>query len=234
MNEIQWDKMWPAEFFWKEQRLLNRPITLYIDDGKQIYIYGYMTSLHSFDNFFHDIFEGHRLPLSRMRQGGSISKLQNKLQTESAEEFKLGIRDLCREYGLEAHIEKSNAGHIEMEGKGLGPIDVFAVDRKHKKFLLIEAKDVRPRISPKDVATERDQFLGTDDSDGYVQVLQRKSDWFRNHEQELKHEYRIVPIEDWTFEAIFVTSNPLMLHYLDKAPFPILWVDDFEDMLTGR
>lgn len=236
MKGIPWLKMWPAEYFKKDQRLLNRPLVQIVLNGRTICIYGYQTTVSAWMVFFGELFSTHRLKLKRMRDNGPISQLLEIWQGEAAGEFRDEIKGICEEHNLQASVEKHNAGAIQMPKKGLGPIDVFAVDRKRKRFLAIEAKNVGLRISPKEIATERDLFLGKSPGDpkGYVQKLSRKLEWFMNNEQALKQEYDIKRDETWNFEGMIITSNLLVTQHLAKSGMPILYVDHFEDMLSEK
>ena len=89
-------------------------------------LYGYQTSLNACTSFFWQLLNL-RLKLKRMHDDGPISKSLQPYKEEAANEFRDSIKELCIKYGLDACVEKSNAGRVRMPEKGIGPIDVFAV-----------------------------------------------------------------------------------------------------------
>lgn len=235
MQDVDWKEMWPAEHFWRDERLLNRPLVQIVENEKTKCMYGYQTTLNAWTSFLSQLFNL-RLKLKRMDASGPIDRSLQPYKREAADGFRDAIKELCIQHGLEACTEKSNAGRFHMPKTGIGPIDVFAVDRKRKRFLVIEAKHIALRISPKDLATERDLFLGKtpDDPEGYVQILQRKLNWFRDNEAALKEEYRIDSTEPWSFEGVIVTSDLLMTQFLAASPMPILYFDHFGETLSNE
>ena len=98
---------------------------------------------------------------------------------------------------------------------------MFVVDRKTRRFILVEAKDVLDEGPvPKEMKYERQEFIE------YLEKLRLQTSWFEDHLADLESEYGITPEEDYSVEGVIVVNHPRPWMFTCDEPLPI--VDDRE------
>ena len=107
------------------------------------------------------------------------------------------------------------------QGRKFGPIDVFVVDRKFRRFVLVETKGVADEGTvPKLIKIELKDFQRA------IGKLERQIAWFKDRVESLKAELGLSPDEDYAVEGVIVISSPRLWMYAQPEPLPV--VDEYE------
>ena len=155
-----------------------------------------------------------------MKTGGPLRKAIGGIQTGLGDPFRDQIGKHCMSGGYQVRQEKDRIGGENLpQGSGFGPVDVFVVDRVHRRFVLAEAKDVADEGTvPKLIRAEFTDFQGA------LGKLNKQVAWFEDRLDALKAEYDISPQENYSVEGVIVISRPRIWMYTHLEPLPI--VDD--------
>ena len=229
ISELQLDKIRPAEHARRDSRLFRRPVVaLERGDGESICLYGIETVVAWTPRFEGQFLSG-RIQLPRMNSNGPVKKAIGAIQRTIGNTFRDEISQKCSAIGIDSVTEKDSAGteHIP-PGTGFGPVDVFAVERQSRRFVLMEVKDLDdPGIVPKKMRAEMDSFRG------HVEKLQKQADWFTARIEALKGEFGISTTDKYTVEGVVVVNHPRLWMYAFQEPMPIVSDKDLFDLLTA-
>ena len=222
VSSIDINQLRPAEFGRRDSRLLQRPVVVLNRGGSTRCIYGLETvqkgSLMTLKRL-----ESGRIDLVRNSKNRELRKAVSKLQVELGKVFERNIAEECKSKGYLCQPEKYRTQGIRIpQGMNFGPVDVFVVDRSHKRFVLIEAKNVMDEgVNPKEMANEKKLF------DRYIPKLNAQVDWFTGHMNELQAEYGVPDDETYSVEGIIVVNSPRMWMFTYDEPVPILDAANF-------
>ena len=229
ISELQFDQIRPAEHARRDSRLFRRPVVvLERGDGESICLYGIETVVAWTPRFEGQFLSG-RIQLPRMSSTGPVKKAIGAIQRTIGNTFRDEISQKCSAIGVDNVREKDSAGteHIP-PGTGFGPVDVFAVERQSRRFVLMEVKDLDdPGIVPKKMRAEMDSFRG------HVKKLQKQADWFTTRIEALKGEFGISTTDEYTVEGVIVVNHPRLWMYAFQEPMPIVTDKDLYDLLTA-
>lgn len=222
-------EMLPSENFWRDLRLMNRPLIRQDHDGQRFVIFGLETVSGSSKVFHERLSEG-KLILARAITNGPVTRAMGAMFTNLGNLFRDEVTGSCRKNGFQVINEKANAGQVRIP-EGIGPVDVFVVDTSAKRFVIGETKDIAGMTNPKDIRDQRFQFVGGDHkvrgrSDGFLGKLRRQEAWFRSNLDALKVEFEIPNSEEYSVEGVLIVNSPFLWVYMHETPLPI--VDDFE------
>ena len=106
----------------------------------------------------------------------------------------------------------------------------MVVDRVHRRFVLVEAKNVADEGTvPKEMRRERDEFSK------YIKKLNLQVDWFSQHLSDLKSENGISDEEAYSIEGVIVVNSPRHWMFAYDQPVPILdYLNFFRRLEQGR
>ena len=109
-------------------------------------------------------------------------------------------------------------------------MDVFVVDRIHRRFVLVEAKNVADEGSvPKEIQSERNDFSK------FIDKLDLQVEWFAPQLTDLKSKNGILDYEDYSIEGVIVVDSPRLLMFTYARPVPILdFFNFFEHLEQGK
>ena len=217
VGSIDIKRLRPAEFGRRDSRLLRRPVVV-LNRGRATHcLYGVET-VYTGSRMILDRFEHGRIDLVRQSKNKDIRSAVGKLQKENGKGFERNIAEECRSRGYQYQPEKNHTKGIKIpQGKTFGPVDVFVVDRAHKRFVLIEAKNVMDEgMIPKSMAKEKREFAG------YICKLNAQVAWFTEHLNKIQAEYGVSDDETYSVEGVIVVNNPRMWMFTYDEPVPIL------------
>ena len=221
----------PAEHARRDSRLLRRPVVELGGPGSSARcLYGIETLAAWTKRFPAQLMSG-RVHLPRMAGKGPIKRTVGKIQSNLGTVFSGKIADACSDAGLRSIREKNNiAGERIPEGHGFGPVDVFTVDRRHRRFVLAEVKDTDdPGLVSGEMRAERDEYRST------LRKVRRQVDWFAARTTELKLEFGIDPGDEYAVEGVVVINRPRVWMYMEGEPMPIVTNKDlFAKLGTGE
>lgn len=226
MSESTRTDMLPSENFWRDLRLTNRPIVEVKKGSISLMIFGIETVQQGSEVYLKSLTEG-RAQLPRAKPKGLIARALGAINEKAGNFFRDGIVTHCRKMGLEAISEKASIKGIRVPN-GVGPVDVFIFDKHHKRFILVEAKDVSARITPKELKRQKEDFIGKDEHDtkSILSKLRAQERWFRSLLTALKEEYGLGMDQKVNIEAVVVVNHPMMWVFSCQNTVPIL--DDYE------
>lgn len=212
------DDLRPAEHARRDSRLLRRPVVVLRSPGAStLCLYGIET-LGAWTERFPSQLRSGRVHLPRMAEKGPLKRTVGKIQSRLGAVFMDNIADACSDAGLQNIREKSSIGGERFpEGHGFGPVDVFAVDRRHRRFVLAEVKDTDdPGFVSDEMRAERDKYRSL------LLKVKRQVDWFEARTTELKLELGIDPGEEYAVEGVVVINRPRVWMYMEREPTPIV------------
>ena len=226
LSTIALNELRPVEHPRRDTRLLRRPIVALEHNESFLYFCGIET-LDAWFVFFLQRLESGQIGPPLVASNGAIQRAIGSWQTTLGNEFRDELAAKCTENGFLCVTEKGKVGNTRIgQGSGFGPVDVFVVDRRHRRFVLAEVKAGADKgVSPTLLRNERNEFLNT------VDKLEKQVDWFRKRLNEMKAEYGIPPDEDFTVEGVVVVNWPRLWMFTYHAPLPIVGDMEFLRML---
>ena len=222
------EKLRPMRHARRDSRLLRRPTTVLDNHGKRICLFGVDTLELGARMFMERLATG-RLHIPDVRPKGPLKRATGKVQKTLGDEFSARVSQRCTDMQLENEREKRIVGKEAIpQGKGFGPIDVFVVDRRNKRFVLTEVKDTSSEGTvPSAMRKERNRFSG------FVSKLNRQVDWFSARVGALHDEYGIPRDEIYSVEGVIVVNQPRLWMFAHREELPILDVEAFFRVLKG-
>lgn len=201
----------------RDSRLLRRPVISLDHRNGRLYLYGLETVSIGIKMVFHTIFRRQQL-LPGNAEGGPLVAAIGRIQQTLGNDFRDYIADRCRERNYEVQLEKDRVGNEPTpQGENFGPVDVFIVDRNHKRFVLAEVKDVADEGTvPKKMRADRDRFL-EDQAE-----LTKQTEWFAKKIDGLKHEFGLSQDETWSVVGAIVVREPRLWMYNHPEPLKIV------------
>ena len=222
------DAIRPVQHARRDSRLMRRPVVLLDQsDTEAICIYGIETLTVSAQRFREQFLSG-QIQFPRIGQKSLVKREIGRIQETLGNQFRDEIAAQCQELEIEARTEKDRVGKEQIPaGVGFGPVDVFVVDRKSARFVLVEVKDTHgPGTVPSKLKADRKRFRD------YVQKLELQVKWFESRVEALYAESGVDPSEEYKVEGVIVVSSPRFWVYASEEPLPILTDLDFYDLLT--
>ena len=230
VSSIDINHLRPAEFGRRDSRLLRRPVVVLNRGNSTQCLYG-LETIYSGSRMILMRLQYGRIDLVRQSTNKNIRSAVGRLQIEQGEIFERNIAEECKSMGYQCQPEKNRAKGVRIpQRKKFGPVDVFVVDRAHKRFVLIEAKNVMDEgMNPKEMAKGKKEFAA------YISKLNAQVDWFTEHLNELRAEYGVSDDETYTVEGAIVVNNPRVWMFAYDEPVPILdYVNFFRRLAQGR
>ena len=229
VQDIDIKQLRPVEFGRRDSRLLRRPVVILKRGDSVRCLYGVET-----------IYRGQVLVLERLESGridlvrqssSNLRRAVGRLQTQLGRVFENNIADECKARGYDFRLEMNRVkGKPIPQGGGFGPVDVFVVDRIHRRFVLVEAKNVADEGSvPKEIQSERNDFSK------FIDKLDLQVEWFAPQLTDLKSKNGILDDEDYSIEGVIVVDSPRLLMFTYARPVPILdFFNFFEHLEQGK
>ena len=218
-------EMLPVENARRDSRLLRRPVVLLERGGSQYCLHGVETTSM-----------GLQMVLARIESGridfvyndeGPVKEVVGTLQERLGLPFERDIVDKCTNLGFETKMRKDNIkGQRIPEGQGFGPVDVFVVDRRSRRFILVEAKNVADEgLVPKIMRSEQQEFMD------YIVKLDSQMSWFAEHLAVLESEYEVQAEESYSIEGVIVVNRPRPWMFTCDGPCRVVDYHRFFELL---
>ena len=207
----------PVEFGRRDSRLLRRPVVLLKRGDSVRCLYGVET-VNRGQLLVLKRLESGRIDLVRQSSSRKLGKAVGRLQKELGRVFEQDIADECKARGYSYRLEWDRVkGKQIPQGSGFGPVDVLVVDRIHKRFVLVEARNVADEGSiPKEMQGERNDFSR------FIDKLGLQVEWFAQQSTDLKLENGIIDDEDYSVAGVIVVNRPRLWMFTYDVPVPIL------------
>ena len=212
----------------RDSRLLRRPIVVLEKNGKPVCLYGIETANFAFMGIL-DRLETGRIGTLIMHGRGPLTTAVGTIQSNLGSAFRNRIAAICDETQIRNDMEKTKvAGESILQERGFGPVDVFAVDRRSRRFILVEAKDVADEgVVPRFMKDERAEFMEAMDK------VQGQVGWFNARLNALKSEYGIPLDEGYAVEGVVVVNSPRLWMYTADEAIPVVDVKRFAQILKS-
>ena len=208
----------PMEYSRRDSRLLRRPVVLLPFRDKHICLYGVEVLSAGSKLFVEELTKG-KIKFAITKDKGPLGRAIGKIQTNLGHAFRDMIAAQCTNLGLQIRKEKDQAQAERIPYEGFGPVDVFVVDRKFHRFILVEVKDTSSSATiPKLMENEREKYLRD------IEALNKQTKWFADRVEHLKAEYDIDRASSYSVEGVIVINKPRLWIYAHDSPLPI--VDD--------
>ena len=228
VTNVEMQKLRPVEHATRESRLLRRPVILAGPTNKPLCIYGIET-LEAYGRVLLERMIYGRLGI-RMENGGPLEAAVGSIQSTLGHTYRDRVTDICMTKGYEIVKEKEKTKYEVMpQNGGFGPVDVFVVDRKFNRFVLVETKDIPDeRTVPKLIKRELEGFSVP------IEKLEKQIDWFSARIEDLKTEFEISGDANYAVVGVIVISSPRIWMYAHSEPLPVLHEKQFVKRLdTG-
>jgi hypothetical protein len=225
---VQQSDIKPSENYWRDARILNRPLIL---DGDEYLITRSVVYLAN--QILVERLSCCRIP----KEEAHTEVLQlalGKWSNQEGERFRQRLVSALQERRWEADDEVDRLENVAMPKEGMGPIDIIALNRTRKHIMLVEAKRNYFSRSPKDVLTELDNCFGKGKKKGEFQRFAEKIRWVNEHTDQLAEKYRIDGIANWTMTPILVSSDALKCASLKKPTFDVMTELEFTKWLVAH
>ena len=221
LEDSRVEDLGPAEHARRDTRLFRRPVVA-IDHGSTRYcIYGVETIQAWGPRFLIHFMSGH-VQFPRMETNGPVRKAIGTIQTELGNPMRDEIAASCTEMGYEIKKEKRRVGRERIQGKGFGPVDILVVDRKSRRFVLVEVKDTHhSELIPRKEKSELKTFRESMDK------LQEQINWFDARKEALQIEFDIPPDTEFSVEGVIVINYPRFWIYASGQSLPIVTEREF-------
>ncbi len=222
VQNIDMKQLRPVEFGRRDSRLLRRPVVILRRGDSVRCLYGVETITRGQVLFLERLQSG-RVDLMRRSRSKNLRRAVGRLQKELGQVFEQNIAGECRARGYECRLEVDCVrGKQIPQGSGFGPVDVLLVDRKYRRFVLLEAKNVADEGSvPKEMQSERNDFTK------FIHKLGLQVEWFARQITDLKSENGIPDDEVYSVEGVIVVNSPRLWMFTYDQPVPILDVFNF-------
>ena len=223
---VEMHKLRPVQHARRDTRLLRRPVVVLGSPDKRLCIYGVET-LEAYGRVLLERMISGRLGIP-MENAGPLKRAVGSIQSDLGDEFRNRIADRCSDEGFEVLKEKKKVARERLpQGRNFGPIDVFVVDRRFRRFVLVETKDVADEGTvPRLIKNELKEFLRA------INKLESQINWFRDRVETLKTEFGISGDEDYAVEGVIVISSPRLWMYAQTEPLPVVDEKAFFRLLT--
>ena len=214
--DLDMGDMLPVEHGRRDSRLLRRPIVVLERLDERICIYG-IELLELYAALADTQLVSGRFGIP-MTEGGPLAKAIGAIQKTLGNLFRDQVKESCTAAGFLADKEKETVGSENLRQiSGIGPVDVFIVDSKHRRFILAEAKDTADEsLVPSKMGGDFRKFLVP------VDKLKKQVAWFEARVNDLKAEYGIPADVAYTIEGTIVVRKPRLWMYNLAEPLPIV------------
>ena len=217
VQDIKIKQLRPVEFGRRDSRLLRRPVVVLKRGGFVRCLYGVETIYRS-NTLILERLQSGRIDLVRQSSTKNLRKAVGRLQQKIGRVFEQSITDECkaRGYDFRQEVDRVNGRRIP-QGSGFGPVDVFVVDRIHRRFVLVEAKNVADEGTvPREMERDRNEF------GKFIDKLGLQVEWFTQQLAALKSEHEISDAEAYSVEGAIVVTSPRIWMFTYDQPAPIL------------
>jgi hypothetical protein len=121
--------------------------------------------------------------------------------------------------------------HLRLRGdKGdLGDIDVLVVDKRRKRLLPMECKDLALARTPYEMSSEIvNLFRGSQGKKSIIELHQQRVQWVREHLLEVLEWLGVGTPKGWKIEPLIVVDRELFTPYLQESPIPIVPLEELK------
>jgi hypothetical protein len=163
-------------------------------------------------------------------------RLIGTFNRERGKRFNKKIADLYRlnqDLIVRAAVKKIGSLRLLDDEGDLGDIDVLVADRKKKRLLIVECKDLAHARTPHEMFSElTNLFRGTEKKKPIVALHQRRAHWARQHVTEILESLDIRVTKGWKVLPMIVVDRELFTPYLESSPIPITPIETLRESLS--
>lgn len=213
----------PMEKYYRDSRLLRRPLLDIKYNDTRITIFGVETFFIGTQVFFESLVYG-TLRIPRMQKNGPMKSAIGRLQSRIGAPLRDAIAAKCRNMEYRVETEWIMQERAEAE-QTMGPVDILVIDNKKRRFVLVEAKNLQSQgLVPTEMKKQKDRFLDIQKrfDGGFIGVLRRKEQSFVSNKDWHLQRLKMDGAEDYSVESVIVVRNPMFWPLVASEPLPIL------------
>ena len=217
VQDVSIKRLRPVEYGRRDTRLFRRPVVILKRGDSVRCLYGVET-IYRGNSLILERLQSGRIDLVRQSSSKNLRRAVGRLQQEIGRVFEQNIADECKARGYEFRLEVDGVnGRRIPQDSGFGPVDVFVVDRIHRRFVLVEAKNVGDEGTvPREMQKERNDFSK------FIEKLGLQVEWFAQRLADLKLEHEIPNTEAYSVEGVILVTSPRIWMFTYNQPAPIL------------
>ena len=195
---------------------IRKPILKYINNSQIPSIaFGIRQIQISVENFIGLLGNG---KLQNEVSSKELKSILGKLAEPSGKKFNENVAEIFnhhKRFILEKNVEKFGKLKIENSKKqSLGDIDVFVIDLKSNKILLIECKDLLIARTPYEIMLELRKVYEVEKS--LMKKFQNRIEWCNKNINEIINYYKLNTNRKWKIKPYFIVNEPLFSSHLKK------------------
>jgi hypothetical protein len=131
-------------------------------------------------------------------------------------------------------VKKVGSSRLCDQRGDLGDIDVLVADKKRKRLLVVECKDLALARTSFEMSGElRNLFEGTEKKKSIVQLHERRMIWVQNHLREVLA-WLGIGTTNWTVESLIVVDREMLTPYLKNSTVQIVPIETLSDNLAKQ
>lgn len=169
-----------------------------------------------------------RIIESRSRE---MLELMSEINNERGEAFNNKVAEtLLANTKLIVKSKVSRIGRLPISGTSgtLGDIDVLVADRRRRRLIPIECKDLAVARTAHEMANEiTNLFLGHGRKKSYIEKHNNRVLWLRAHIQEVLDWLGISDLKRWKVEPLVVVNQELFSPFLHSSPMRVISYQQF-------
>jgi hypothetical protein len=131
-------------------------------------------------------------------------------------------------------VKKIGTSRLCDQKGDLGDIDVLVADKRRKRLLVVECKDLALARTPFEMSGElRNLFEGTEKKKSIVLLHERRMLWVQNHLREVLS-WLGIGTTKWTVESLIVVDREMFTPYLKYSIVQIIPIETLRDGLAKQ
>jgi hypothetical protein len=216
---------------WRADRRYShryRPLVMRARDGATDVVYG---ARHIMNAWRYLIMQ---LMSDRYKASASeLTRAMGGLTKKRGDLFNKNVARLIREakhFEIFEQVKKFKVG-----GKTLRPpgdIDVLLIDKRRKRLIAIQCKNIEPAHDPHAHAYELKEFLHGEKS--IIAKHRNQADWLRSNVKDVLSALKVQAASRWRVDAAIVTSERIPGPYLQRIAMPILSIHELRRRLDAN
>ena len=231
--QLDQDEIEPWKLRSRRHRLATRPIVQITMNGDESLLFGTWFMARSGHIFTMYLGMG-SLPFAEETLSDELREQLAKYGQELNNDFEKEVRTCLRNMGFDAERIKPDklvgiCGEIADDNPG--EIDSLFPQAETNTIWVIEAKDTRRRVTPREMKTEMNKFFQGEKS--YSRRLRRKVNAVTKHLPDFLRYFGLDTASPWQVQGAFVTRELVPSGFARPVDFPFYTLEIFLEMLDS-
>ncbi len=219
-----------------KDRFSLKPLIKFSDNDEILYSYGIM-SVHSTGGIYsHQISKG-RFPYVLINNNSlktELKLLEKNCNNILEDEVKTIAISLFGPDKVESKLKNfKRIDHSLERNPYCGEIDCLVIDENKKIIHVLEAKDVKVALNPKEQRQEIDKFLNPKDKN-YAGKLMKKVDFVHDNLAIFLNHFQIPDKDNWDIKYAFITYEFHLTAFSSDNEIKFIPLDELDEYLKGE